>query len=141
MKWPSHTPGEMTLTFQGTRDNSQETEKFPQEDDVSGVVHKCCETSSKGAVVSVAVRVRILFFLGLNYFNIPIFIVSLTALPHPSSCPSGLAAGLYFSSTGKRVDSSEYPARTAKTSLSSKMQDANLAYSSRCAAQQMELRT
>ena len=57
MKWPSHTPGEMTPTFQGTRDNSQEAEKFSQEDDVSGVEHECGETSSKGAVVSVAIRV------------------------------------------------------------------------------------
>ena len=55
-----------------------------------------------------------LFFLGFNYFNIPIFTVSLTTLLHPSSYPSGLAAGLYSSSTGKPVDPSEYPARTAK---------------------------
>ena len=57
MKWPSQTPGEMTPTFQGTRDNSQEAEKFSQEDDVSGLEHECCETSRKGAVVSVAIRV------------------------------------------------------------------------------------
>lgn len=72
MKWPSHTTGEMTPTFQGTRDNSQEAEKVLQEDGVSGVAHECRETSTKGAVVSVA-KYESSVFLGFELFQYSYF--------------------------------------------------------------------